>query len=332
MENELITDITNDLKDTVSEKQLEKIQEILVIKFEKYQIILKPNDFEKKKETEENNKLVNTYLSAKEIEGCSQRTIKYYQEIIEKLINNLNKSIKSINTEDIRKYLSNYKELNNCNSVTIDNIRRVFSSFFSWLEDEDYIIKSPVRRIHKIKTAQIVKETYTDENIEKMRDKCKNIRNLAMIELLISTGIRVGELVNLNINDFNFEERSCIVFGKGKKQREVYYDARTKIHLLQYINTRRDDNEALFVSMNKPHQRLSISGIELIIRKLGIEIKINRAHPHKFRRTLATMAIDKGMPIEQVQQLLGHVKIETTMHYAMVNQNNVKISHRKYIG
>ena len=332
MENELITDITNDLKDTVSEKQLEKIQEILVIKFEKYQILLKPNDFEKKKETEENNKLVNTYLSAKEIEGCSQRTIKYYQEIIEKLINNLNKSIKSINTEDIRKYLSNYKELNNCNLVTIDNIRRVFSSFFSWLEDEDYIIKSPVRRIHKIKTAQVVKETYTDENIEKMRDKCKNIRNLAMIELLISTGIRVGELVNLNINDFNFEERSCIVFGKGKKQREVYYDARTKIHLLQYIKTRKDDNEALFVSMNKPHQRLSISGIELIIRKLGIEIKINRAYPHKFRRTLATMAIDKGMPIEQVQQLLGHVKIETTMHYAMVNQNNVKISHRKYIG
>lgn len=332
MENELITDITNDLKDTVSEKQLEKIQEILVNKFEKYQILLKPNDFEKKKETEENNKLVNTYLSAKEIEGCSQRTIKYYQEIIEKLINNLNKSIKSINTEDIRKYLSNYKELNNCNSVTIDNIRRVFSSFFSWLEDEDYIIKSPVRRIHKIKTAQIIKETYTDENIEKMRDKCKNIRNLAMIELLISTGIRVGELVSLNINDFNFEERSCIVFGKGKKQREVYYDARTKIHLLQYIKTRKDDNEALFVSMNRPHQRLSISGIELIIRKLGIEIKINRAYPHKFRRTLATMAIDKGMPIEQVQQLLGHVKIETTMNYAMVNQNNVKISHRKYIG
>lgn len=332
MKNKLITDITNDLKFTVSDKQLEKIQEILVIKFKKYQIILKPNDYEKKKETEENYKLINTYLSAKEIEGCSQRTIKYYREIIEKLMHKLSKNIKEINTEDIRKYLTEYKDINKCNSVTIDNIRRVFSSFFSWLEDEDYIIKSPVRRIHKIKTAQIVKETYTDENIEKMRDKCKNIRNLAMIELLVSTGIRAGELVNLNINDFNFEERSCIVLGKGKKQREVYYDARTKIHLLQYIHTRKDNNEALFVSMNKPYQRLSISGIELIIRKLGLEIKINRAYPHKFRRTLATMAIDKGMPIEQVQKLLGHVKIETTMHYAMVNQNNVKISHRKYIG
>ena len=222
--------------------------------------------------------------------------------------------------------------MNNCGSVTIDNIRRVFSSFFAWLEDEDYIIKSPVRRIHKVKTASIIKETFTDENIEKMRDECKNIRNLAIIELLISTGMRVGELVNLNTEDINFEDRSCVVQGKGNKQREVYFDARTKIHLMQYLNIRKDDNKALFVSKNKPYQRLSISGIELIVRKIGIKTDVNRVHPHKFRRTLATMAIDKGMPIEQVQKLLGHVKIETTMHYAMVNQNNVKISHRKYIG
>ena len=144
--------------------------------------------------------------------------------------------------------------------------------------------------------------------------------------------MRVGELVNLNINDLNFEERSCIVYGKGNKQREVYFDARTKIHLMQYLNIRRDDNCALFVSERKPHQRLSISGVELLVRKIGKNTLINRVYPHKFRRTLATVAIDKGMPIEQVQKLLGHVKIETTMHYAMVNQNNVKLSHRKYIG
>ena len=216
--------------------------------------------------------------------------------------------------------------------VTIDNVRRIFSSFFSWLEDEDYILKSPVRRIHKIKTPQVVKETFSDENIEKMRDECTCIRNLALIELLFSTGIRVGEVVNLNISDINFEDRSCIVLGKGNKQREVYFDARTKIHLLQYLNTRNDENEALFVSKNIPHQRLTISGIELIVRNIGIIANVNRVHPHKFRRTLATIAIDKGMPIEQVQKLLGHVKIETTMHYAMVSQANVKISHRKYIG
>lgn len=215
--------------------------------------------------------------------------------------------------------------------MTIDNLRRIFSSFFAWLEDEDYILKSPVRRIHRVKTATVVKETLTDENIEKLRDGCLHIRELVIIELLISTGIRIGELVNLNITDIDFEDRSCIVLGKGNKQREVYFDARTKIHLKQYLNTRTDNEEALFVSKIKPYHRMTISAIESIIRNLGKNMNIKKVHPHKFRRTMATMAIDKGMPIEQVQKLLGHTKIDTTMHYAMVNQANVKFSHRKYM-
>jgi len=329
---EMILTITNEMSNNLTNYQLELLKNVLIIQFQNIEITVLTDEIKKKEEQNTNEKFINSFLSAKEIEGCSQRTISYYKENIQRLISKLEKPIKGITTEDIRNYLSNYKETNNCGSVTIDNIRRVFSSFFAWLEDEDYIIKSPVRRIHKVKTASIIKETFTDENIEKMRDECKNIRNLAIIELLISTGIRVGELVNLNIEDINFEDRSCIVQGKGNKQREVYFDARTKIHLMQYLNIRKDDNKALFVSKNKPHQRLSISGIELIVRKIGVKTDVNRVHPHKFRRTLATMAIDKGMPIEQVQKLLGHVKIETTMHYAMVNQNNVKISHRKYIG
>lgn len=329
---EMILTITNEMSNNLTNYQLELLKNVLIIKFQNIEITVLTDEIKKKEEQNTNEKFINSFLSAKEIEGCSQRTISYYKENIQRLISKLEKPIKGITTEDIRNYLSNYKETNNCGSVTIDNIRRVFSSFFAWLEDEDYIIKSPVRRIHKVKTASIIKETFTDENIEKMRDECKNIRNLAIIELLISTGMRVGELVNLNIEDINFEDRSCIVQGKGNKQREVYFDARTKIHLMQYLNIRKDDNKALFVSKNKPHQRLSISGIELIVRKIGVKTDVNRVHPHKFRRTLATMAIDKGMPIEQVQKLLGHVKIETTMHYAMVNQNNVKISHRKYIG
>ena len=333
MEKEqIILAITNEMSNQLTNHQLELLKSILVIQFENIQITVLNDEMKKVEEKEANDKFINLFISAKEVEGCSDRTINYYRDILKHLIEVLDKPVRSIQTEDIRKYLADYKEKNNCSSVTIDNIRRVFSSFFSWLEDEDYIIKSPVRRIHKIKTATIVKETFTDENIEKMRDECTDIRNLALIELLISTGIRVGELVNLNIKDINFEERSCIVQGKGNKQREVYFDARTKIHLLQYLNIRTDNNDALFVSNNKPHQRLSIAGIELIVRKLGIKINVNKVHPHKFRRTLATMAIDKGMPVEQVQKLLGHVKIETTMHYAMVNQNNVKISHRKYIG
>lgn len=272
------------------------------------------------------------FIYAKRVEGCSDKSIKYYKSTIESMLKVLQKPIRKITTDDLRKYLGDYHKNNNCSKVTIDNIRRIISSFFSWLEEENYILKSPARRIHKIKTEQIVKETYTDENIEVMRDSCTEIRDLAIIDLLNSTGMRVGELVKLNINDINFNERECIVFGKGDKQRKVYFDAKTKIHLQNYLNSRCDDNEALFVSLLKPYKRLQISGVEIRMRKLGRELNINKVHPHKFRRTLATRAIDKGMPIEQVQQLLGHSKIDTTLQYAMVNQNNVKNSHRKFIG
>ena len=332
MENDLILQITNDMRDSLTNYQIDKLKQSLIINFEKYEINIRTDEMRLVEENEINHRLINSFISSKKVEGCSERTTKYYEETIIKFIDDSNKFIKNIDTDDIRNYLSQYKEESNCGSTTIDNIRRILSSFFSWLEDEDYIVKSPVRRIHKVKTAQLVKDTLSDENIEHLRDNCENIRDLSLIELLISTGMRVGEIVNINKKDINFEERSCIVLGKGNKQREVYFDAKTKIHLLEYLDKRNDDNEALFVSLRKPYQRLSISGIELIVRNLGIDSNIANVHPHKFRRTLATMAIDKGMPVEQVQKLLGHVKIETTMHYAMVNQNNVKISHRKYIG
>ena len=331
MKTEVISNITKDMEDSLTDYQLNKLKESLIINFEGVEFIVKTDELKHREELEENIKMINSFISSKHVEGCSERTIKYYKEIIEKFVNNFDKSIKQISTDEIRNYLSDYKDNGSCGSTTIDNIRRVLSSFFSWLEDEDYIIKSPVRRIHKIKTAVVVKDVLTDENLERLRDECENIRDLSLIELLISTGMRVGELVNLNISSLNFEDRSCVVLGKGNKEREVYFDAKTKLHLKEYISKRNDSNDALFVSMREPHQRLSISGIELIIRTLGINSNINKVHPHKFRRTLATMAIDKGMPVEQVQKLLGHVKIETTMHYALVNQSNVKISHRRFI-
>lgn len=331
MKTEVIYNITKDMEDSLTDYQLNKLKESLIINFEKVEFIIKTDELKHKEELDENQKMIDSFISSKQVEGCSERTIKYYKEIIGKFINKFDKSIKHITTDEIRNYLSNYKNGSSCGPITIDNIRRILSSFFSWLEDEDYIIKSPVRRIHKVKATITVKEVLTDENLERLRDGCKNIRDLSLIELLISTGMRVGELVNLNISNCNFEDRSCIVLGKGNKEREVYFDAKTKLHLKEYISKRNDKNEALFVSMRKPYQRLSISGIELIIRTLGLNSSINKVHPHKFRRTLATMAINKGMPVEQVQKLLGHVKIETTMNYALVNQNNVKISHQKYI-
>ena len=331
MKMDVILNITKDMKDSLTDYQLNKLKESLIINFEKVEFIIKTDELKHQEELDENRKMIESFISSKQVEGCSNRTVKYYKEIIDKFNENFDKSIKKITTEEIRNYLSNYKDNSSCGSTTIDNIRRVLSSFFSWLEDEDFIIKSPIRRIHRIKTPTVVKEILTDENLENLRDKCENVRDLSLVELLISTGMRVGELVNLNISNLNFEDRSCIVLGKGNKEREVYFDAKTKLHLKEYLSKRNDNNDALFVSLREPHQRLSISGIELIIRNLGISTNINKVHPHKFRRTLATMAIDKGMPVEQVQKLLGHVKIETTMHYALVNQSNVKISHRRYI-
>ena len=331
MKMDVILNITKDMEDSLTDYQLNKLKESLIINFEKLEFIIKTDDLKHQEELDENRKMIESFISSKQVEGCSNRTVKYYKEIIDKFNENFDKSIKKITTEEIRNYLSNYKDNSSCGSTTIDNIRRVLSSFFSWLEDEDFIIKSPIRRIHRIKTPTVVKEILTDENLENLRDKCENVRDLSLVELLISTGMRVGELVNLNISNLNFEDRSCIVLGKGNKEREVYFDAKTKLHLKEYLSKRNDNNDALFVSLRKPYQRLSISGIELIIRNLGVSTNINRVHPHKFRRTLATMAIDKGMPVEQVQKLLGHVKIETTMHYALVNQSNVKISHRRYI-
>ena len=276
--------------------------------------------------------MVELFLSAKRIEGCSAKSLKYYESTIIALLDAVGKGVKYIDTEDIRSYLTEYQARKQSSKVTIDNIRRILSSFFSWLEDEDYILKSPVRRIHKVKTGTSIKETYTDEALELMRDNCTELRDLAIIDMLASTGMRVGEMVLLNRGDIDFHERECVVFGKGDKERIVYFDARTKIHLQNYLDSRDDDNPALFVSLQKPYRRLQISGIEVRLRQYGKLLGITKVHPHKFRRTLATMAIDKGMPIEQLQQLLGHRRIDTTLQYAMVKQSNVKIAHRKYIG
>ena len=286
---------------------------------------LKAND-------DDNQNFVKVFLAAKRVEGCSEKTVRYYDSTIRNVLDSIGKNVKAVTTDDLRMYLDEYQNRSGASKVTIDNIRRILSSFFSWLEDEDYILKSPVRRIHRVKTGTNIKETYSDEALELMRDNCSELRDLAIIDMLASTGMRVGEMVLLNRNDIDFNERECIVFGKGSKERVVYFDARTKIHLQNYLESRTDDNPALFVSLKSPHERLKIGGVEVRLREFGKQLGLQKVHPHKFRRTLATMAIDKGMPIEQLQQLLGHRKIDTTLQYAMVKQSNVKIAHRKYIG
>ena len=330
MKQDILKSISDNLKYRFTENQVEEISEIISMELSKYEIQIKLTDSEEVKK--DNQNLVDLFLSAKCIEGCSDKTIHYYKSSIEKLLITISKEIRDINTNDIRCYLAEQQNEKQLSKVTIDNLRRIFSSFFSWLEDEDYITKSPVRRIHKVRTDTLIKEVLSDENMEILRDSCTEIRDIAMIDLLSSTGIRVGELVKMNRDDIDFQERQCVVFGKGNKEREVYFNARTKIHLKRYLETRIDDNSALFVSLSSPYTRLTISGVESRLRILGKRVNLLKVHPHKFRRTLATMAIDKGMPIEQVQKLLGHVKIDTTLHYAIVNQNNVKLAHRRYLG
>ena len=301
MKQNLITDVVQGMLPYLNNAQTEKLQEVLQHTLFSYKVTKVENNTENLEQD-----LVELFLSAKRIEGCSEKTLKYYNATIQAMLTCVGKGVRHIVTDDVRSYLTEYQEKNQSSKVTIDNIRRILSSFFSWLEDEDYILKSPVRRIHKVKTGTNIKETYTDEALELMRDSCTELRDLAIIDMLASTGMRVGEMVLLNRADINFNERECVVFGKGDKERIVYFDARTKIHLQNYLNSRRDENPALFVSLQKPHKRLQISGIEVRLREYGKRLGLSKVYPHKFRRTLATMAIDKGMPIEQLQQLLGH--------------------------
>ena len=328
MKQTIINQVIQEMLPYLNNAQTEQLQKALQHTLYNVKIVENMNDDNIHNEQD----LVELFLAAKRIEGCSEKSLKYYKATIDAMLTTVDKDIKQIVTDDLRTYLTEYQSQKHSSRVTIDNIRRILSSFFSWLEDEDYIIKSPVRRIHKVKTATNIKETYSDEALEMMRDNCTELRDLAMIDMLASTGMRVGEMVLLNREDINFNERECVVFGKGDKERIVYFDARTKIHLLNYLESRTDSEPALFVSLREPHQRLKIGGVEVRLRTLGKRLNIPKVHPHKFRRTLATMAIDKGMPIEQLQQLLGHRRIDTTLQYAMVKQSNVKIAHRKYIG
>ena len=327
MKQKFINEVVQEMLGCINNAQLQRLQQTLEYALFDKEIVISSNVQE---DTSED--LLESFLSAKRVEGCSEKSLVYYRNTIQSMLDTMTMPVREIETDNLREYLTSYQKEKNSSKVTIDNIRRILSSFFSWLEDEDYIIKSPVRRIHRVKSATTIKETYSDENMEIMRDSCTELRDLALIDILASTGMRIGELVLLNRKDINFEERECVVFGKGSKERMVYFDARTKIHLQEYLNHRTDDNPALFVSLKAPYERMKIGGIEARLRGIGRRLGIDKVHPHKFRRTLATMAIDKGMPIEQLQQLLGHKRIDTTLQYAMVKQSNVKTAHRKYIG
>ena len=278
-------------------------------------------------------KLISQFLTVKSIDGCSDKTINTYSFHLHKLIDTITtKSVLNLTTNDIRGFLAIYKERRKVSNVTLNNMRHSMSSFFKYLHESGYIKENPMRQISSIKTKQIIKKPFSDEELEKLRICCaSNERNLAIIEFLYSTGVRVSEMCALNRDQIDFNQKECIVFGKGAKERIVYINSRAYIHLQKYLHMRTDSNPALFVGLRKPYGRISKEGVETMLRTVGRKAGVQNTHPHRFRRTMATNALNRGMPLQEVQKILGHAKTDTTMSYCTVSQENVKLSHKKYI-
>ena len=279
---------------------------------------------------EHNERIILDFIQTKRLEGCTVDTLSHYSETMFLFAKNIYKYFEDLTSNDIREFLSDYQNKRGVTNQTMNNMRGVFSSFFSFMQSEEYIIYNPMDKVHKIRCETQVKKAFSDEEICRLTDSCVNCRELAMIDFLNYTGVRVSELCKLNIEDINFITREGIVKGKGKKERIIYINANVKIHLMKYLEFRIDNNPALFVTEREPYDRLTKSGVEYIVSKVGQRAGVSNCHPHRFRRTLATRLIDRGVPIEQVQSILGHNKLDTTLIYAKVNEKNVKLSHQKF--
>lgn len=324
---ELIRKICSDMEKYCNGKQLSELNKSLISNLEDIEIIEKELPYDEDY-LKENQRLLDLFLNTKKLEGRSYKTLDYYRSTVIQLYENCDKPLTSITTADVRNWLTLKSE--KLSKTSVNNYRRNLNSFFNWLEAEEYILRSPMKRINKIKEDKKLKRPFTDLEIEVLREIIDNDRDRALFELLLSTGCRVGEIVNLNRDDINFNDREIIVFGKGSKQRYVYFDAKTELYLKKYLENREDDKEALFVSYNKPNHRLGINGVETRVRNWGEKAKVKKAHPHRFRRTMATNCLKHGMPIEQIQVLLGHESIETTRIYTSIDQTEVKYGHIKY--
>lgn len=279
---------------------------------------------------DQNAAIVNHYIMVKTIEGLSNKTLRYYRCEILKFLTAMNKPVSSVSTNDIRYYLA-VKMKNGVSKTTADNTLRILRTFFKWTAAEEIIKKDPTLTIKKIKFDKLIKKPFSESELEQLRASMKSTRDKAILEFLFSTGARVSEVAALNKADVDFVKEQCIVFGKGHKERYVYLNAKCIFWLQRYLSERNDQNEALFVSENEPHHRLKISAFELTLRKQGKACGVPDVHPHRFRRTAATFALRRGMPIDQVRQMLGHTQIQTTLLYAVTDDIETKESHRKYV-
>ena len=270
------------------------------------------------------------YIATKRIEGKAESTIKRYYDTCYMMIHEICKPLHEITTYDLRYYLAVYKEQRKISNRTLDGMRRCFSSFFSWLSAEGLIGKNPCAALSQIKYTKVVKKPYTATEMERLKQACTSIRNLALIEFLYASGCRVSEVVRLNRDDINFQTRDAVVLGKGSKERTIYLTPVALMHLQDYLNTRTDTDPCLFASVRTPHKRLSKAGIERTLKKLGESANVTNVHPHRYRRTLATNLLDRGANIQDVAAVLGHADLKTTQVYCYISQSNVRASYNKY--
>lgn len=327
MKDEFITQVLAIMMGIISQKQCGELKTALYMALQEYEI---------EKRCTELLDLDTSYihymqlfLARKKTEGKSERTINLYKLHLTRMLQSLNMAVDKITENDLFVYLARYKKDNNVSNAYLDNIRLVFSSFFGWLNAKGYIPKNPTAGLEPIKVEKKIKQPFSDEELEKLRRICEQERDLALIEFLYSTGVRVSELVALNRKDIDFYGKNVVVYGKGSKEMETYLNAASCLHLKAYLDSRTDDNEALFVSERAPHTRITVAGVEKILRRIGKDAGVAKVHPHRFRRTMATNVLKKGMPLEEVRELLGHTKLDTTMIYCTISKDNVKHSHQR---
>ncbi len=299
---------------------------------------------------DENQTLIRKFITAKIVKGLSDRTIKYYKETIDFFLLRVQKNIKDVTSDDIRLYTAIRLKKDKVTSTTAGNELRNLRSFYNWLQTEELIKRNPMAKIEPIKKEKIQKEAFTEDEVELIRAACASEMEAAIVEVLLSTGCRVGELVKMERQDITGE--TILVHGKGRKDRFVYLNARARIALGKYMSERSDEVKYIFPkSINATssqkmkkvrrewfkHADLiadgvrDVSGIEKTIKEIGRRAKVDNVHPHRFRRTCATLALRRGMPIEQVSKMLGHEQLSTTQIYLDLSEEEVKQTHRKYV-
>ena len=328
IKEEMINQIMMRIQKYVSDENLENVKDEVICCVYSYEVSQK-RTYEVIEYDDYNGKLLNLYLGSLAVEGKSPKTIQRYALVLKMFNENIQKSLRDVTTNDLRYYLACYKSQRHVSGTTLDGMRRVFTAFFNWLEVEEYIVKSPARRVSRIKKDTKKERELHEDELEKLANGCRNIRDRALIEFMYATAARVSEVAGINISDVDFQDKSVLLHGKGGKDRTSFFTDKAAYYLKEYLKTRTDDNEALFVSLKNPKNRVTKDSIEQMVRSLGRKVDLNKIHPHRFRVTRITILVNRGMALQDVQEIAGHADINTTQMYYRGNREHVRAEYMK---